>query len=532
MIVKDEISESESRDAVATPERQNIFGLLARRVDATGDAPPIDVADPVSGEVIGRVPRCTAADVQTAARVGRLAQKAWARRSFAARGRVLMRFHDLLLKRQKEILDIIQLENGKTRVQAFEELMGAATSARHYARATRGYLRTRRRGGAMPLLTSTRELRRPRGLVGFITPWNYPLTMGITDALAALAAGNSVLIKPDHQTPFSTLWAVELLEQAGLPQGVATVVTGDGPELGPPIVESVDFLMFTGSTRVGRLLAARAGERLIECSMELGGKNAMLVLADADLKRVINGAVTGTFSNAGQLCIAMERIYVHSSLHDAFVERLAERVAQLRIGGGLDWSNDVGPLISEQQLERVVAHVDDAVSKGATVRAGGRPRPDIGPLFYEPTILTGVTPQMECFAEETFGPVVSIYPFDEVDDAIELVNRSVYGLNASVWTRNTRRGRSIAERIQAGTVNVNEPYAAAFGSTGAPMGGMKQSGMGRRHGAYGIQKYTESQTIAVQRLLPVSPPMHWDGKLYAKALTVGLKLMRRTPGFR
>jgi succinate-semialdehyde dehydrogenase/glutarate-semialdehyde dehydrogenase len=266
--------------------------------------------------------------------------------------------------------------------------------------------------------------------------------------------------------------------------------------------------------------------------MELGGKNAMLVLDDANVNRALTGGLVGTFSNAGQLCIAMERIYVHRSIYDTFAESLAERMRDLRLGGGLDWSFDVGPMISEDQLRRVSEHVDDAVSKGARVVVGGRPRPDIGPLFYEPTLLTGVTPSMECYGEETFGPVVSVYPFDDVDRVIEVVNEGPYGLNASVWTRDTRKGRRIAERIEAGTVNVNEAYAAGFGSTDAPMGGMKESGMGRRHGAYGIQKYTESQTVAVQRLLPITPPMHWNGRLYARALTIGLKLMRRTPGMR
>lgn len=518
---------------IVTVERENQFGLLARRAtSAARDSDPIAVTYPVTGETIGHVPRCDADDVDAAARRAREAQRDWARRSIAQRSRVLMRFHDLLLRRQKEGLDIIQLENGKSRVQAFEEVMATATAARYYARAARSHLRTRRRGGAMPVLTSTWELRRPRGLVGFITPWNYPLTLGITDALAAIAAGNAVLIKPDHQTPFSTLWAVDLFEQAGLPPNVASVVTGDGAELGPPIVANVDFLMFTGSTRVGKLVAAQAGERLLECSMELGGKNAMLVLEDASLRRVIDSALTGTFSNAGQLCIAMERIYVHRSLFDVFVERLTQRMALLRLGGGLDWGADVGPLISKQQLDRVAGHVEDAVSKGAVVRAGGRARPDIGPLFYEPTVLTDVTARMDCFGEETFGPVVSVYPFDDEDDVIELINDGPYGLNASVWTRDTGRGRKFAARIEAGTVNVNEAYAAAFGSTGAPMGGMKQSGMGRRHGVYGIQKYTESQTVSVQRLLPVTPPMNWNGKIYATALTAGLKLMRRTPGLR
>jgi len=525
--------EAEPELSPAASQRASQLALLARRVhNDSNEAETIAVTYPVTGEIIGYVPRCAANDVHTAARRGRAAQRNWARRSIRRRASVLLKFHDLLLRNQKEILDIVQLETGKSRIQAFEEVMATASAARYYARAARTHLRPRRRLGAMPAITATWELRQPRGLVGFICPWNYPLTLGITDALAALMAGNSVLLKPDHQTPYSTLWAVGLLEQAGLPADVAVVVTGDGAELGPPIIENVDFLMFTGSTRVGKLVAAAAGARLLECSMELGGKNAMLVLDDANLARAIEGTLTGTFSNAGQLCIAIERIYVHRSLYDAFVKRLGERTAQLKLGGGLDWGSDVGPLISEAQLARVAAHVDDAVKKGATVVVGGSARPEIGPLFYEPTVLTDVTPKMKCFGDETFGPVVSVYPFDDVDTVIDLVNSGPYGLNASIWTKDTRLGRKLAARIEAGTVNVNEAYAAAFGSTDAPMGGMKQSGMGRRHGAYGIQKYTEAQTVSVQHILPVTPTVRTNGQLYATALTAGLKLMRRTPGMK
>jgi succinate-semialdehyde dehydrogenase/glutarate-semialdehyde dehydrogenase len=508
------------------------FGLLARRVRATGEGEPIAVVNPVDLAVIGHVPRCRPVDVIAAAERSRAAQPEWAKLSFRARGRVFARFHDLLLSRQREVIDIIQLENGKTRIQAFEEVLATASVASHYAYHARGYLRDRRRAGAMPMLTTTLEARRPRGVIGFISPWNYPLTMGITDALAALAAGNGVLIKPDHQTPFAALWAVGLLEQAGLPAGLAQVVTGEGPELGPPIIESVDFLMFTGSTAVGKLLAKQAADRLIEYSMELGGKNAMLVLDDADLDRAVRGAVTGSFSNTGQLCISMERAYVHSSIYERFVEKLAERLAQLRLGGGLNWGADVGPLISQKQLETTTAHVEDAIAKGATLRAGGKARPDIGPLFYEPTVLTDVPPHATCFGEETFGPVLSVYPYDDLDQAVEQINAGDYGLNASIWTSRPRFGAQLAARIETGTVNVNESYAAAFGSTGAPMGGMKQSGVGRRHGAYGIQKYTELQTIAVQRLLPITPPMEWPGKQYAQVMSTVLKLKRRSPGMR
>lgn len=506
--------------------------LAGRVAVADEDREQLEVRAPLTGELLGMLPRCTPTDVGAAAACARAAQRDWAELPLSERAKVLARFHDLVLARQDEALDMIQLENGKTRLQAFEEVMGTATAARYYAHHADRHLRPRRRRGALPLLTSTVEVRRPRGLIGFIVPWNYPLVLGITDALPALVAGNAVLIKPDEKTPYSALWAAELIEQAGLPRGLVQVLTGDGAELGPAIIDSVDFLMFTGSTRVGRLVAAQAGERLIECSMELGGKNAMLVLEDANIARAVEVTATSTFSNAGQLCVALERIYVHGSVYDEFARRYVERARSLRLGAGLDWKADVGCMGSAEQLARTEEHVRDAVGKGAKVLAGGRARPDVGPLFYEPTILEGVTDEMSVCREETFGPVVSLYRVDSAEEGVERINDSHYGLNASVWTRDAARGRAIAERIEAGTVNVNEGYAAAFASTDAPMGGFKHSGIGRRHGEYGIRKYTEAQTIARQRVMPVLPPMGSNGRLRAAALTFGLRLLSRVPGLR
>jgi len=512
-------------------ERAEQIARLARRVRAADpDAGAIDVTAPVTGELLGRVPSCDADDVALAVARARAAQRDWARWSVRRRARVLLRFHDLLLARQREVLDLLQLETGKARLNAFEEVTATAATARYYATHAARHLRSRRRSAASPGLTRAWEHRVPVGVCGFITPWNYPLTMGVTDALAALVAGNGVVVKPDHKTPLGALWGFELLEQAGLPAGLAQVVTGPGPLVGGALVEQVDFLMFTGSTAVGRTLAARCGERLIGCSMELGGKNAMLVLPDAPLERVVKGTVSGAFGNAGQLCISIERVYVHRSLYDGYVKRLAERTAALRLGGALDWSADVGSMISPSQLEAVVAHLDDAVAKGASVVAGGHTRPDVGPLFFEPTVLVGVTPDMACHAGETFGALLAVYPYDDVDEAIAAINDSTYGLNASIYSRDIATARALARRIEAGTVNINEPYAAAFGSIDAPMGGMKQSGLGRRHGAQGIQKYTESQTVAAQRLMPITPDAGTPGGPYAAAMTAGLRLLRRVPG--
>lgn len=502
---------------------------LASRVESAADS-RLEVTNAMTGQPLGDVPRCTTDDVAAAAQRARAIQPAWAARPVKERAAVLLRFHDLVLQRQDEVLDLIQLENGKARRHAFEEVLDVCLTARYYANTAADYLRPKRRQGVQLMLTQVTELHHPKGLVGIISPWNYPLTLGISDAIPAIVAGNAVLTKPDQQTPFSALWAVHLLEEAGMPPGLVQVVTGSGSELGGSIIEQSDYLMFTGSTAVGRTVAAQAGERLIDCSMELGGKNALLVLDDADVGKAVSGAIRAAFSNAGQLCISVERIYVPGTLWDDFTTRYADAAKAMKLSAALDYSGDMGSLISEKQLKTVIEHVDDAVGKGATVLAGGKARPDIGPHFYEPTILSGVREGMTAFADETFGPVVSLYRVESEDEAIAKANDSDYGLNFSVWTSNPKHGQAVAARLQAGTVNVNEAYAAAWGSVDAPMGGMKASGLGRRHGEHGILKYTESQTIATERLLPVGAPTWLNPGRYARIMTTGLRALKRLPG--
>ena len=503
---------------------------LANRVEAADAGSHVEVINAMTGRPLGDVPRCTVDDVADAAKRARAVQSAWATRPINERAAVLLRFHDLVLQHQDEALDLIQLENGKARRHAFEEILDVCLTARYYANTAADYLSPKRRQGAQLILTQVTELHHAKGLVGIISPWNYPLTLGISDALPATAAGNAVLAKPDQQTPFSALWAVRLLEEAGMPPGLVQVVTGSGAELGASIIEQSDYLMFTGSTAVGRTVAAQAGERLIDCSMELGGKNALLVLDDADVGKAVSGAVRAAFSNTGQLCISVERIYVPGTMWDDFTTRFATAAKAMELSAALDYSADMGSLISDKQLKTVAGHVDDAVAKGATVLAGGKPRPDIGPYFYEPTILSGVRDDMAVFADETFGPVVSLYRVDSEEEAIDKANDSPYGLNFSVWTSDPKHGGQVAARLQSGTVNINEAYAAAWASVDAPMGGMKASGLGRRHGEHGILKYTEPQTIAVERLLPVGAPPWLSPGRYARIMTTGLRALRRMPG--
>jgi succinate-semialdehyde dehydrogenase / glutarate-semialdehyde dehydrogenase len=371
------------------------------------------------------------------------------------------------------------------------------------------------------------ELRHPKGVVGIVSPWNYPLSLGAGDTIPALAAGNAVVQKPDSQTALTALWALDLMHEAGLPRDVWQIVVGDPATIGPPLIAHADYLMFTGSTAAGRQIGKQAAERLVGCSLELGGKNAMIVLDDADLDRAAEGAVRACFSSSGQLCISIERLYVHDACHEEFVRRFVGRVEAMRLGPAFDYSCDMGSLTSRKQLDAVTRHVDDARTKGATVLAGGNPRPDLGPLFFEPTVLSGVTVDMACHDAETFGPVVSVYRYEDVDEVVARANDTPYGLNASVWTTNGARGRAVAAQLHAGTVNVNEAFAAAYGSIDAPMGGMGDSGLGRRHGSEGLLKFTEPQTIAHQRLLGFTPPPGMSDSAWVAAMNLALKAMRR-----
>lgn len=501
--------------------------LLRSRVTSSGDSGVTVGTAPLDGSPLPAVPVSSIDDVEVAFRVARRHFPSWSATDVATRARVLLRFHDLVFARRAEGLDIVQLETGKARGHAAEELADVLITSRYYARTAAQVLKPSRRKGAIPLLTSTRVRHEPIGVIGVISPWNYPLTLSISDVLAALMAGNTIVLKPDVQTMYTALWVVELLFEAGLPEGVLNVVNGEGAEVGPLVTDRADYVMFTGSTAVGRTVAARCGERLIGCSMELGGKNALIICEDADVERAAAIAAGASFANAGQLCISMERIYVVDAIYDDFVSALVRRTDSLNLKGGIGWGSDMGSLISARQLARVQAHVDDAVAAGAKILAGGRARPDLGPYFYEPTVLTDVDHHMHICRNETFGPVASVYRVASVEEAISEANDTDYGLNGAVVTRSARRGKEIATRLKAGTINVNEGYGAAWASIDAPMGGYGLSGLGRRHGPEGLLKYTEYKTVSVQRLQGFARPDAVSDKVWGDGLIKSVALMKR-----
>ncbi len=510
-------------------EPDAVVHLVARVVSShlVGEHRPLV---PFSGAPLAAIPLSSTTDVATAVARARAAQRAWARRPVRERAAMLLRFGALVLRRQSQALDLIQLESGKARLSAFEEVGDVAQLARHYGLRGPSYLARRRVPGVFPLLTGVSVHRRPVGVVGVIAPWNYPLTLALSEAMPALLAGNAVVLKPDPQTTMTALWAASTLAAAGLPEDLFLVVAG-GADIGAALADVVDHVAFTGSTETGRAVAARAAARLVGVTMELGGKNPLYVAADAHLPSAARGAVRACFASTGQLCVSVERLYVHEAVADEFLEHFLPLVRDLRIGAALDYSCDVGSLTSPAQLDRVVAHVDDAIARGARVQVGGVHRGDIGPLFYAPTVLCDVPDDAMCARDETFGPVVSLRRVASDEEALALMNDSEFGLNASIWSGDIAAARRLAARVQAGTVNINDGYSSALGSMAAPMGGFKASGIGRRHGRESIEGFTEVQTIAVQRGARFGVSL--DG-LYAlggdrasRALTGALNVMRR-----
>ena len=465
----------------------------------------IAVENPATGQIVGTVPDLGAAAVTEMARRGRAAQSAWEAYGFDGRGRILSRAQKWLIDNQDRVIETIISETGKTYEDAeLAEIAYAANAFGFWAKNAPEYLADERIKSGQILVKGKKLLLRyrPLGLIGVIGPWNYPLTNSFGDCIPALAAGNSVILKPSEVTPLTSLLIAEGLRECGLPEDVLQIATGRG-ETGAALVEEVDMIMFTGSTRTGRKVAEAAARRLIPASLELGGKDPMIVLSDADLERAANFATYYSMQNAGQTCISIERVYVEEPVYDEFVARVSDKVRALRVGPPAGpGSVEVGAITFPPQMETIEAHVADAVDRGARVLAGGHAVQSGGGRFYEPTVLVDVDHTMKIMTEETFGPTLPIMKVADSEEAVRLANDSPYGLGASVFTRDAARGEQIARRIEAGAANVNDALIN-YTVLELPMGGAKASGLGSRHGAGGIRKYCSQQAIVVtSRLAP------------------------------
>jgi succinate-semialdehyde dehydrogenase/glutarate-semialdehyde dehydrogenase len=454
---------------------------------------------PVTLEPIGELDCMDASDVARSLERARKAQPAWAALSFDARAEVLRRCLRLVLERQDRILETVIRETGKTETEAFAmEVFATCDSLCYYAKNAKRFLapRSERIHGVMGFTKKLRLVYKPLGVVGIIVPWNGPFVLAMNQAAQALMAGNAVLLKGSEVTPHSTALAGEFFREAGLPDGLLEVLMGDG-QTGAALVEAgVDKISFTGSVATGRKVAEACGRQLLPVTLELGGKDAMIVCADADLDRAAAGALLGSCMNTGQYCCGTERIYVVDDVYERFVDLVVTGAQKLRQTDRGE--SDIGAIFWDRQLGIIESHVQDAVAKGARVRVGGRRNPNLRGLYYEPTVVTDVTHEMDLMRHETFGPVVAIMRVSDEEEAIRLANDSCYGLNGNVWTRNQEKGFRIAERMQTGGVCIND-MALTYGVPEAPFGGVKDSGVGQVNGALGLRGYCHLHPMLVDR---------------------------------
>ncbi|HEY4897967.1 MAG TPA: aldehyde dehydrogenase family protein [Solirubrobacteraceae bacterium] len=461
----------------------------------------IPVENPATGEIVATVPDLGADAVAEMALRARAAQPEWEAYGFEGRARVLVRAQKWLMDNAERVMQTIVSETGKTYEDAqLAEIGYAGNAFGFWAKMGKLYLADERVKSSQVLVKGKKLIlrHRPLGLIGVIGPWNYPLTNSFGDCIPALMAGNSVILKPSEITPLTSLLLAEGLRECGLPENVLQIATGRGAT-GAALVEHVDMIMFTGSTKTGTKVAEEAAKRLIPASLELGGKDPMIVLSDADLERAANFATYYSMQNAGQTCISIERVYVEEPVYDEFVAKVSEKVGALRVGKPDGFGSvEVGAITFPPQLETIKDHVADAVEKGARLTAGGHEVPGAG-RFFEPTVLVDVDHTMKCMTEETFGPTLPIMKVRDADEAVELANNSHYGLGSSVFTRDIDRGEAIARRLDAGAANVNDAMIN-YTVLELPMGGAKASGLGSRHGAGGIRKYCSQQAIVVTRL--------------------------------
>ncbi len=458
--------------------------------------------NPATGEVLRELECASEGEITATVARAKLAQAAWAELGLRRRIAVLRKFQAKLHAKKVEIAQGITREVGKPVAEALvTEVLVVLDAARFLIDNAWWLLRDEPvpHGNLATKLKSGWLVREPHGVIGIISPWNYPFSIPATETLAALVAGNAVVLKPSELTPLVALELASLLHGAGVPPDVFQVVIGDGAAGAALLHAPIDKLVFTGSVATGKRIAMAAAERLLPVVLELGGKDPMLVLDDADVDVASSAAVWGAFMNAGQACLSVERCYVHRSLYESFVRSCAEKSKQLRVGNGMDADTDVGPMIHERQVRIVESQVEDAKARGARVLAGGRRVPELGKNFYAPTVLADVTHEMRIMQEETFGPALPVMAFADDDEAVRLANDSEYGLAASVWTRDRKRGERLARRIHAGTVMVND-VISCFGISEAPHGGVKSSGLGRTHGRFGLDEMVRMKYLDIDRM--------------------------------
>lgn len=468
--------------------------------------------NPATGAVLRELECAGDAEVHAAVARARAAHPPWHALGIPKRLAILRRFQHRLHERKSEIARLITQEAGKPYVEALlTEVLVVLDAAGFLMKNSYALLRDEgiAHGNLAMKTKAGRIVREPYGVIGIISPWNYPFSIPATESLAALAAGNTVVVKPSELTPLMALELASLLHGAGVPKDAFQVVVGDGVTGAALINSEIDKLIFTGSVQTGKRIAQAAATRLLPVVLELGGKDPMLVLDDADVEVASSGAVWGAFVNAGQACLSVERCYVHRSLYESFLQACVTKAKQLRVGDGMDAETDVGPMIHERQVRNVEAQMDDAIAHGARVLCGGARVGQTTSNFYAPTVLADVTHEMRIMREETFGPVLPVMAFDSDDEAVQLANDSDYGLAASVWTRDRARGEALAARIHAGTVMVNDTVSC-FGISEAPHGGVKSSGIGRTHGRYGLEEMVRVKYLGSDRL-PGIKKIWWYG---------------------
>jgi len=466
--------------------------------------------NPATGETLREIACTPEREIREAVARARAAQPAWSDMGVRRRGAILKNFQRLLLERKRSVAELISREAGKPYAEALTtEIVVVLDSARFYIESSLALLRDKRlpHGSLAMKAKSGRILRQPYGVIGIISPWNYPFSIPATEGLCALAAGNAVVVKPSEFTSLAALELADLLHAAGVPSDVFQVLPGDGATGAALLNCEIDKLIFTGSVATGKRIGEAAAAKLLPVVLELGGKDPMLVLEDADIEVASSGGVWGAFVNAGQTCLSVERCYVHRKIFDRFLEACVQKTKQLRLGNGLDAATDIGPMIHERQLRIVEQHVEQAQALGARVLTGGKRLSELGPNFYAPTVLSDVTHEMVVMREETFGPVLPIMAFDTEEEAIQLANDSEFGLSASVWTKDRRHGEAVARRLAAGIVQVNDAVSC-FGISEAPHGGIKASGIGRTHGRFGLDEMVRIKYVASD-LLPGMKKIWW-----------------------